>query len=658
MTIHNPVWQELVPMWQHTKGHPEIRIAVIDGPIDQQQSCFQGSRLKVITEIVSDAPQNSFSSHHGTHVASILFGQHHSPIKGIAPDCTGIIIPIFSDDEQGNFKPASQIQLAQAIRIAIREKAHIINISAGELSSDGEPITELKEAIEECKAKNILLVAAAGNNGCACIHIPAASPYALSVGALDQNGAPLESSNWGAPYQLQGIVTYGAKIPVAQFGGEISTARGTSYATPIISGIAGLLLSWYLRKGTPRTPYQIKDILRTHTTPCDLTLTNNCEKFLGGKLDIKALLKTLNIHQSFINKPKIQLNMNNDYPTQAEAEAMDQQELVLSADTASDNELEQPPMTNTSNEEAPALNEDLSEIAPQGELDLSACACQDKEGSTNAAPSQSKQNTPPALAYVLGKIGYTFANESRRDSFLQEMRGNNPHDHASLIAHLKDNPFNASSVIWTLNIDDFPVYAIHPEGAYARDGYDRLREFLNAQIEEGVERVSIPGRVKGFTTLLSGQKVPVIVPELRGMYSWDTVGLVQAVVGEEPKGKDEKDRYENNQVRMFNFLERVYYEIRNKGITPQQRALNYAATNAFQAQQVFEQAAKEELELANISVAKSPVNAPGADLWDVQLSFFNPKKRHEVARKVYRFSVDVSDVVPVTTGPIRNWSEY
>jgi len=142
------------------------------------------------------------------------------------------------------------------------------------------------------------------------------------------------------------------------------------------------------------------------------------------------------------------------------------------------------------------------------------------------------------------------------------------------------------------------------------------------------------------------------------MYSWDTVGLVQAVVGEEPKGKDEKDRYESNQVRMFNFLERVYYEIRNKGITPQQRALNYAATNAFQAQHVLQQAAKEELELSNINVAKSPVHAPGADLWDVQLSFFNPKKRHEVARKVYRFSVDVSDVVPVTTGPIRNWSEY
>ena len=35
-----------------------------------------------------------------------------------------------------------------------------------------------------------------------------------------------------------------------------------------------------------------------------------------------------------------------------------------------------------------------------------------------------------------------------------------------------------------------------------------------------------------------------------------------------------------------NFLNRVYYEFRNLGVTPQERALNYSATNAFQVSQV------------------------------------------------------------------------
>jgi len=109
---------------------------------------------------------------------------------------------------------------------------------------------------------------------------------------------------------------------------------------------------------------------------------------------------------------------------------------------------------------------------------------------------------------------------------------------------------------------------------------------------------------------------------------------------------------------VLNFLDRVYYELRNLGVTSQERAINYAATNAYQVGAVFERAANERLELDTIDVERSPICRPGSDCWDVKLVFFNPTRRMEQARKVYRFTVDVSHVIPVTVGAIRSWNIF
>ena len=70
---------------------------------------------------------------------------------------------------------------------------------------------------------------------------------------------------------------------------------------------------------------------------------------------------------------------------------------------------------------------------------------------------------------------------------------------------------------------------------------------------------------------------------------------------------------------------------------------------------VFEDVIKEGMDLDTIAVERSPLCRPDSDCWDVKLTFFNPSKVFEQARKVYRFTVDVSDVVPVMVGPVRTW---
>ncbi|MGH7489833.1 MAG: peptidase S8, partial [bacterium] len=151
-------------------------------------------------------------------------------------------------------------------------------------------------------------------------------------------------------------------------------------------------------------------------------------------------------------------------------------------------------------------------------------------------------------------------------------------------------------------------------------------------------RVAGPGWVSGSASLHGGLQVPILWPELRGLRSWATA---ERVTGE-----------------VANFLERVAYETRNLGQAPQERAINFAATEAFQVERIFQSALEANLRLDSITVEPSPLCRPESDCWDVKLTFFDPLLRLEQARVVYRFTVDVSEIVPVTLGKVRHWELF
>jgi hypothetical protein len=58
------------------------------------------------------------------------------------------------------------------------------------------------------------------------------------------------------------------------------------------------------------------------------------------------------------------------------------------------------------------------------------------------------------------------------------------------------------------------------------------------------------------------------------MCSWNTPNLVKAVLGEPPTEAEARERHAQHEAGIRNFLDRVYYEIRNLGMTPQERAMN------------------------------------------------------------------------------------
>jgi cyanobactin maturation PatA/PatG family protease len=205
-----------------------------------------------------------------------------------------------------------------------------------------------------------------------------------------------------------------------------------------------------------------------------------------------------------------------------------------------------------------------------------------------------------------------------------------------------------------LKLNQTPIYAILPAGPFAERIYSFLiktmREQLAREIKDRVEWVSVPGRLGGAVRLYHGQSVPVIVPEPRGMYSWNLLKLMEQIAGagDTPKAQ-----------QVSECLDRIYHDMSNLGLTSRDRAINYAATNAAQVRGVFEKAlittTGEAVALDTIDAELSAHCPPGADCWDVTLYFFYPERPTQTTRRAFRFAVDVSDIVPVMVGPLRSW---
>lgn len=588
-------------------GGAGVTIAVIDGPVDLDHPVFAGADMQVATgATLWPARLGNRLAEHGTMVASILFGQPGSAVEGLAPNARGLIVPVY-DIDSGK---APQLEVARAIQLAINEGADVINFSGGQYSDTGVADQWLADAVQRCAEAGVLLVAAAGNDGCECLHVPAAASTALAVGAVDARGEPMDFSNYGSDYTCNGITAPGQNIIGAVPGDGVTRMSGTSFATPLVTGVAALLQAAKPELSGAR----IRDFLLQTASPCGTNQPEVCRKLLVGRLNVEGAIAAMSEPTTFT-------------PPASEASAG--------------------PMSDLNGAGVSAMA--VAAVGP------SAVEPSDEEG----------------LVYALGNLSYDFGTEARRDSFKQlmppvEVDGNvvppNPYDARQLVAYIGTHAYEARALIWTLNIELTPIYALEPGGAFGANIYELFNEMLAGEVlaendDDHIQRVSIPGRLTGRTVrLFSGQHVPVIqIDNPRGAYGWKTNALVeqasQAVSSKSSATVDSATIAST----LRSFLDRVYYDLRNLGVLSSDRALNFAATNAFQAATVFSEALGSGMQLENVETEPSPFARVDADAWDVKLKFFDPDNTRR-ARKVYRFTVDVSEMMPVTLGDVRSWT--
>jgi cell wall-associated protease len=164
-----------------------------------------------------------------------------------------LIMPITATTAMGDERDKD---VANAIRYAVDNGARIINMSFSKMFSPGKD--RIDNAIKYAKAKDVLIVHAAGNDG---MNIDSAENYHYPI-AIFQNGKrasnfitvgwnrPLFGYRLAHPYSDYGKMNVDWFAPGSDIYSTIPDNRynfksGSSMSAPVISGIAALLLSYF-----------------------------------------------------------------------------------------------------------------------------------------------------------------------------------------------------------------------------------------------------------------------------------------------------------------------------------------------------------------------------------------------------------------------------
>ena len=692
-------------IWTRTKGDPRIKIAILDGAADLERSCFQGAKFSQFKPYWAEdielneeyyyylnlyldfnkqqkdkkddpdhdkeeakkereaffAPfppairQRIELSSHATHISSTILGQHGTPAPGIAPLCTALNIPIsFAGDD---FDFISPVNLTHAINTALKWGANLIHIAACHPTQTGVAPDLFARAVKQCQDNNMLIVAPGGNDKGECWCIPSILPGVITVGAMRDDGQPFKFSNYGGEYQNKGVMANGENILGAQPGTEEPIReKGTSCAAPIVTGISALLMSLQLQRGEQPNAEAVRQAILNSAIPCNPEEVEEPERCLLGKLNIPGAFQLLTGEKL---EPHLQpLSYQGVQEPHPQPLSYEERGVGISRSQVlpGNATLEALPLTIPSGRA-------LETAFPVGDWEREIQRSEITQGVTPSAASK--------LVYALGTIGYDFGNEARRDTFKQLMPAvnmdgaiipANPYDSRQMVDYLSVNPTEAKPLIWTLNQELTPIYALEPVSGFAADIYEILILMLQGQIQpensdDFVERVSIPARLTDRTVeLFSGQVVPVItLTNTRGMYGWKVNSLVDAALQTVITGETAPAQEIAMRKALSSFLNRVYYDLQNLGQLAKDRALNFSVTNAFQAASSFSQAISTGMQLDSIEVEKSPFCRINSDCWDVKLKFFDPENGRR-AKKVFLFTIDVSDRIPVTLGQVRSWS--
>ena len=126
-----------------SSGNSDIKIALIDGPLDYTHTAFQGSRIRAVKESQLAPCKNasSIACRHCTFVAGILCAKRGFSAPAICPGCTLLLRPVFMDETRSTinknvnkdfiFPSTAPEQLSDAIIEVVDGGANIINLSLG-----------------------------------------------------------------------------------------------------------------------------------------------------------------------------------------------------------------------------------------------------------------------------------------------------------------------------------------------------------------------------------------------------------------------------------------------------------------------------------------------------------------------------------------------
>ena len=189
---------------------------------------------------------------HGTHVAGIASAVTDNGI-GVASlgfSCKIMALKCAPDTESN---PGILTNAYDGVYYAVTHKANIINMS---FFADA-PDSTSQSVMQYAYNSGIVCVAAGGNNSSSIPVYPATYPNVIGVGATDQNDVMASFSNYGINVNVMapGYNIYGT---FAYNDSAYSYFSGTSMASPLVAGLAGLIVSENPKLNPDQVKYYIQ----------------------------------------------------------------------------------------------------------------------------------------------------------------------------------------------------------------------------------------------------------------------------------------------------------------------------------------------------------------------------------------------------------------
>jgi thermitase len=263
--------------WDVTVGSPSVVIAVLDTGIDMDNAEFTGKLVSGRdfidgdTNPDTDPGPDAEGAHHGTSVAGIIAANSNNSLlmAGTCWSCKIMPVRVLNDEGVGNTETVSN-----GINWAVDRGAKVIN-----LSLVGTQNSTIATAVKRAFDSGVVVVAAAGNSNLNLNTSPmspisddGAKNMVLGVGSINSSNAKSSFSNYGHAVDVsapgEGIVSI--KYVGNGYTSTHGTFQGTSYSTPIVSGIVGLLRTQFPHD----TPTQIINRVRQNVNPFATGTTN------------------------------------------------------------------------------------------------------------------------------------------------------------------------------------------------------------------------------------------------------------------------------------------------------------------------------------------------------------------------------------------------
>ena len=228
-----------------------------------------------------DPTASGSGTKHGSYVTAVAAANANNDVGIAGVNWQTEILPLQALPDNGS---GTSIGVARSIRYAVDQGADVISLSLG----GSLPDSFTRRAVQEAIAAGVIVVAAAGNDGCDCISYPANYPEVVAVGALTSTGARAGFSSYGENLDVMapGVGLYTASWtqgnPTSAYANGIS---GTSLATPIVSGLLTSLVGQY----PELSPHQIISLMTEQTNRLTIPANDAWSPTLGfGTIDSYA----------------------------------------------------------------------------------------------------------------------------------------------------------------------------------------------------------------------------------------------------------------------------------------------------------------------------------------------------------------------------------